>query len=314
MAEHQSRKYLLTINNPQEKGLSEAQIVDILATMNTTYYCMANDIAPSTKTPHTHVFIYRKTAIRESTIRRKFPGAHFDSCLGTCAQNREYVAKSGKWAKDPKGDSLVPGSFRECGELPNERKELAPELCDLVEELEAGRSTADIIRRHPKYMFKTNEIDILRETLHAEKYLHTQRNVEVFYFSGATGAGKTRKIFDSHPLKDICRITSYGSGKKVNFDAYHGQSVLVFEEFASQVSLPDMLSYLDRYPLYLPARYSDRIACFDTVYITSNLPLTDQYRYEQVNHPESWRAFLRRIDHVVEFLPDGTQIEHTKPV
>ena len=34
-----------------------------------------------------------------------------------------------------------------------------------------------------------------------------------------------------------------------------------------------MLNYLDIYPLYLPARYTDRVACYHHVYITSNAPL-----------------------------------------
>ncbi len=47
----------------------------------------------------------------------------------------------------------------------------------------------------------------------------------------------------------------------VRFDQYQGQDILVFDEFASQVPLSDMLNYLDRYPLMIPARYADRAAC-----------------------------------------------------
>ena len=61
-----------------------------------------------------------------------------------------------------------------------------------------------------------------------------------------------------------------------------------------------MLNYLDVYPLHLPAQYSDRMACYTTVYITSNLPLEEQYRSAQEYKPETWRAFLRRIHNVVE--------------
>ena len=73
-----------------------------------------------------------------------------------------------------------------------------------------------------------------------------------------------------------------------------------------------MLSYLDIYPVYLPARYSDRVACYDTVYITSNLPLEQQYVIEQTDRPETWKAFLRRIHTVVEYRADGSTVEHKK--
>lgn len=138
------------------------------------------------------------------------------------------------------------------------------------------------------------------------------REVDVTYIYGATGAGKTRGIFAKNSPMDVCRITNYGSKRGINFDGYVSQDVLVFEEFSSQIPIEDMLSYLDIYPVYLPARYSDRVACFSTVYITSNLPLEQQYVMEQMEHPETWKAFLRRIHKVVEYRADGSTVEHKK--
>ena len=74
-----------------------------------------------------------------------------------------------------------------------------------------------------------------------------------------------------------------------------------------------MLNYLDIYPLNLPARYSDRVACYTEVYITSNISLENQYKDIQKKRPEQWKAFLRRIDKVIEYKPDGTTIEKQKP-
>lgn len=51
---------------------------------------------------------------------------------------------------------------------------------------------------------------------------------------------------------------------------------------------------------------------YTTVYITSNLPLEKQYRGEQWDRPETWRAFLRRIHNIIEFLPDGTTVQKKK--
>ena len=48
------------------------------------------------------------------------------------------------------------------------------------------------------------------------------------------------------------------------------------------------------------------------VYITSNLPVEKQYRSEQWDRPETWRAFLRRIHTVIEYLPDGSTVIHKK--
>lgn len=46
--------------------------------------------------------------------------------------------------------------------------------------------------------------------------------------------------------------------------------------------------------------------CYTTIYITSNISLEEQYRGIQWSQPETWKAFLRRIHNVVEYMPDGT--------
>lgn len=305
MGDNQARKYLLTIQSPEEKGYSHTIIKDICQSLNATYFCMSDEEA-TTGTIHTHVFIYRKTGIRERTIRKKFPSVHFDYCYGSCKENRDYVAKTGKWAQDEKADTKIEGSFEEFGELPDERSEDNPDKSDLIALVESGASTAEIVRSNPKLAFRSNDINILRETLLSEKYLREQREIEVYYLHGPTGTGKTRSIFEENNPADICRITTYGNNENsVKFDGYHGQSVLVFEEFHSQIPISSMLNYLDRYPVYLPARYSDRVACFTKVYITSNIPLDAQYRDIQSEKPAVWAAFKRRITKIIEFTKDG---------
>ena len=167
-------------------------------------------------------------------------------------------------------------------------------------------TNAEIIRQKPSYAFRLKGIDEMRDTLQAERYMKENRAVQVFYFYGASGTGKTRSIFAAHKPEDICRITDYGGKNGIKFDSYHGQPVLVFEEFREQLPISSMLNYLDIYPLQLPARYHDRVACYTTIYITSNISLEEQYRDIQRCQPETWKAFLRRIHNVIEFMSDGT--------
>lgn len=123
----------------------------------------------------------------------------------------------------------------------------------------------------------------------------------------------TRSIFKDNDPREICRITDYGGKNGVRFDAYHCQSILVFEEFHSQIPISTMLNYLDIYPLTLPARYTDRTACYTKVYLTSNVPLDEQYRDIQRYQWETWKAFLRRITNIIEYLPDGSTVIHKEP-
>ena len=80
---------------------------------------------------------------------------------------------------------------------------------------------------------------------------------------------------------------------------------LLFDEFRSSLKITDMLNYLDGYPLMLPCRYTNRQACYTTVYLISNIPLDEQYKNVQIDEPATWAAFLRRIHHVVEYTAEG---------
>ena len=301
----QARKWTLVINNPQECGLCHDAISKILMQFSPDYFCMSDEIA-STGTYHTNVFFYSASPVRFGTIKNRFPAAHIEKAYGTCQQNRDYVMKSGKWADSDKAETVIKGTFEEHGDLPTEKAEKAPAQARLLENLRDGLTTAQIIEDDPKMAFKIRDIDTLRQTLLSERYATENRDLQVAYFYGASGAGKTRYIYEQHNPREVCRITNYREGKGVVFDGYHGQEVLVFEEFHSQVPIEEMLNFLDIYPLFLPARYSDRVACFKQVYITSNLPLKAQYKAIQWNQPETWQAFLRRIHRVMEYTSDGT--------
>jgi len=305
MAENtQSRKWALTINNPLDCGLNHDSITEILSRFCPDYFCLADEIA-TTGTFHTHIFLYSHSPIRFSTVKNRFPTAHIEKAYGSAKDNRDYIRKEGKWTDSDKAETSVEDSFFEYGKMPEEKEEATPKMYRLIENIKDGKRTAEIIDDAPSFAFRSRDIDTLRQTYLAERFRKENRAIEVNYLYGATGTGKTRSIFEKHLAEDICRITDYGKNG-VRFDAYTGQDVLVFEEFSSQIPISDMLNYLDIYPLTLPARYNDRIACYTKVYITSNIPLTEQYKDIQRSRLETWRAFLRRIHKVVEYRKDGT--------
>ena len=307
----QSRKWALVINNPLEAGLDHAAIREILYRFSPAYFCMADEIA-TTGTYHTHIFLFSPSPMRFSTVKNRFSTAHIEKAYGSAKANRAYILKEGHWADTDKAETSVSGTFEEWGDLPAEKEEEAPEMLKLIQDLRAGKSVMEIIEDNPKLAFRIREIETLRQAILEEKYSAENRALEVTYLYGASGTGKTRGIFEKHDRKSICRITDYGGRNGVRFDAYHCQDVLVLEEFHSQIPISAMLNYLDIYPLTLPARYTDRIACYTKVYITSNIPLEEQYRDIQRYQMETWRAFLRRVQNVIEYLRDGSTVQHKK--
>lgn len=307
----QSRKWALVINKPLEAGLDHAAIREILYRFSPAYFCMADEIA-TTGTYHTHIFLFSPSPMRFSTVKNRFSTAHIEKAYGSAKANRAYILKEGHWADTDKAETSVSGTFEEWGDLPAEKEEEAPEMFKLIQDLRAGKSVMEIIEDNPKLAFRIREIETLRQAILEEKYSAENRALEVTYLYGASGTGKTRGIFEKHDRKSICRITDYGGRNGVRFDAYHCQDVLVLEEFHSQIPISAMLNYLDIYPLTLPARYTDRIACYTKVYITSNIPLEEQYRDIQRYQMETWRAFLRRVQNVIEYLRDGSTVQHKK--
>ena len=296
----QSRKWLLTINNPLDHGMTHDEIIDRAQKFNPDYVCLADEIGAS-GTLHTHVYLYSSSPMRFGTVKKRFPTAHIDKATGTSKEIRDYVCKQGKWADTDKAQTSVEGTFKEFGTLPSASQEKSPKMAQLMQDVKDGYSTTEIIENDPSFAFKINDIEALREKLLFERFRKENRPVKTNYLFGDSGTGKTRSIYEKHPPEDVYRITDYSGQSGARFDDYHGEPVIVFEEFHSQVPISAMLNFLDIYPLRLPARYRDRVACFDTVYITSNIPLEQQYQEIQRKELETWRAFLRRIHSVTEF-------------
>ncbi len=299
----QSKKFLLTINNPIDHDIDEESIEKQLLTVKFRYACYAREVGVN-GTEHIHLFICANTRIRFSTLKKRFPSAHIDKAYGSVAENIAYITKTGKWDSSEKSETRIEGSFREFGDPPSKLEENTPELSGILDDIISGMSTSEIIAEYPQHLFRVNAIDSVRQAFLADKYKERMRAVTVTYIHGASGVGKTRGIYKKYSPESICRITTYPKSG-IRFDSYSGQDVLVFEEFASQIPIEEMLNYLDIYPLMLPARYSDKVACYTKVIITSNLPLDKQYVSEQIEKRTTFNAFLRRINYDIELDKKG---------
>ena len=63
----QSRKFQLTINNPQDCGMTHDVILDRAALFHPAYFCMADEIGEQ-GTYHTHVFLFSHSPMRFTTV------------------------------------------------------------------------------------------------------------------------------------------------------------------------------------------------------------------------------------------------------
>ncbi len=185
------------------------------------------------------------------------------------------------------------GIVRIIGDLPPQGDGNEKNVWNRIREaIENGWSDLEICAKWPNEGIRCQsaiaKYRMLWDRTHAE-----WRNLEVTYITGSTGDGKTRYVMDKYGYNNVFRLTDYKSEKP--WDNYHGQDVVIFEEFRSGVKIENMLNWLDGYPVELPARYANKLAHFTKVYIISNWRLEEQYRAIQMNYQSTWQALLRRI-------------------
>ena len=299
-----SRSWLCTINNPLDHGFDRSRIKDVLDKgAKLRYYCISDEVGEK-GTPHVHFFVIWDAPMRFKTLQNKFVSVnengeekscvHIDLPNGTPDQCRDYVFKEGKWLNDPKGETNVRESHEEYGECPVYRQGSRTDLSGLYDLIKSGKSNYEILETDPNLMKYVDRIDKVRKTIQSESVKNLWRNVSVTYVWGKTGSGKTRSVMEEYGYSNVYRVTDYLHP----FDGYAGQDVILFEEFRSSLRIEDMLKYLDGYPVELSCRYSNQQALFTKVYFCTNIDLRQQYRNIQADEPETWKAFLRRIDKV----------------
>ncbi len=299
------RKWQITINNPQEKQLTRKEVVKRIRKLRSLqYYCLSEEIARS---HHLHGYFLFKSPVRFSTLQNTFNGqAHIEKAYGTSIQNRDYVFKEGKWKHDKKNETNLPETHEEWGDIPEERQGARNDCVELYEMITEGKSNYEILEENPSFIKQIERIDRVRQIVQEERYREVFREVYVEYVYGQTGAGKTRDVMTRHSYANVFRVTSYRNP----YDQYQNQDVIVYEEFDDSLPIVQMLLYLDGYPLMLPCRYSDKVACYTKVYILSNKDLCSQYQDIQRHSPETWKAFLRRINSV-KVYKDGQIKQYT---
>ncbi len=293
----QSYMYQLTINAPIEKGFTHERIIEVIRSnfKTITYFCMSDEQGSQF---HTHVY-----TVFASRVRFSMTEAHIEKCKGSVSDNVNYIKKSGKWELDKsKQEKKIEGTFEEYGTQPPDSKGKRSDMSDLYQMVLDNMTNAEILATNQDYILQIDKLDKIRTTILTERFKDSVRlDLEVIYISGATGTGKTRGVLESNGYSNVYRITDYSHP----FDNYNCQPVICFDEFRSSLKLKEMLMYCDIYPIELPSRFVNKIACYSRIYILSNWSLDKQYYEIQKDDAESWQAFLRRIHKVILYDSSG---------
>ena len=268
----------------------------ISALKNFRYTCWQVELGEKEHTQHIQMYLNFDQPKRFKELKKYFPTAHFEEAKGTAKQCKDYCSKE---------DTRVRGPYEE-GTFTEERQRT--DYIGFFEMIKQGASNMEIKEAYPSlYMRERNKIDAYRQDeLHNEYDLKLRTDLEVTYIYGAGGTGKSSYVVNKYGLANIFRTCRYKYGA---FDRYDGQKILVLDEFDSSMSITDLNDLLDLYPTQLMARYSDRVACYNKVYIISNLSLDDQYVNIQNEKPSQYKALCRRIHNIVKFAEHSICVE-----
>jgi hypothetical protein len=222
--------------------------------------------------------------------------------MASSSDCRAYVEKSGKWEDDDKSETSIEGTFEEWGDVPVESQGKRTDWDVAYEMLEDGNDVLTVINAQRHLMRYRTTLEQVRQELIAKEFRNIFRKLEVTYIQGATGLGKSRYVMEKYGYGNVCQVTGYQHGC---FDKYQSEDVLILDEFAYGFKIQDMNNYLDGYPLMLPCRYANKVACYTKVYIISNIPLELQYPSVRIDNPAVWNALMRRINKVLLFYDIG---------
>lgn len=253
---------------------------------------------------HFQCFLQMKSPMRFSTLKKHltdagFRDAHIEPRHGSVEDCVKYCTKTDTRADDPVY----------IGEIDMKDKQgRRSDLIGFRKQLLNGMTLQQILLSdtEAKAAHCTKWLRELNEAYAHQEHGNKLRDVKTHYLYGAPGVGKTRYIYDRYPFEDVYRVTDYAHP----FDEYDRHRILVLDDYDSQLPWEQLLSYLDPYPVTLTARYHNHQACFDTVWIISNLPLSAQY--PDITG-ERRLALLRRITDCSRMLPDGTLVAEPLP-
>lgn len=296
----QSRDWMLTI---RAAGHAENDVKTLFEKIGTGAV-FQRETGKDTGYEHFQCFLQVKSPMRFSTLKNHltaagFKDAHIEPRQGSVADCVTYCTKSDTQAGSP----VYVGKI----EMKDQQGQRT-DLIELREQILDGKSMQEVLLgdEDAKAAHCTRWLGELEAAYIHKEHGGKLRDLDVHYLYGSPGVGKTRYVYDHYPIEDIYRITDY----KHPFDEYNRHKVLVLDEYDSQLPWEQLLCYLDRYPVTLPARYHNHQACFNTVWILSNLPLSLQYP-DVVG--ERRLALLRRLTDCSRMTADGEMVKEPLP-
>jgi len=264
-----------------------------------TYWVFGVEICPTTKKEHFQGYIefsrsqpmdYVKKVFKSDSIHVEQRGKY-----STSLQASNYCKKGEQTHQEWTEEGIEGPNFgknaiiEEWGVIsPPSEQGARKDICKIRTEIIEG--DGDI-----RKLLEEGSIENYQQLKFAEGLLKYRRPVtrdapHVIVKYGAPGSGKTRSIMDQYP--DVFRVEPDCKW----FDGYVGQTVVLFDDYRSNMSWSYLLQVIDRYPIKLPVKGSFVEWKPNVIFFTSH------------HHPRLW--YKNRSENIDQLLRRISLIEH----
>lgn len=142
------------------------------------------------------------------------------------------------------------------------------DINNAIEAIKNGANIDNLYENFPNIMIKYGSGMQNYINFFYKKHAKSWRVIDTTIITGPPGVGKTKSVYENHPIEHIYKLTD--SSQSLWFDGYAGEPVLLIDDFDNWISYKFLLNLLDGYPLRLPIKGSHTYAQWTKVYITSN--------------------------------------------
>ena len=316
--------FFITFNNPRVHGIagitpeemesmSNEKICQLVAEgfcnrpskHAAVVYCVS-----ATGMEHIHAVFSGLNQIYFNTLKKFLgPAAHIEIQRGEKAEAEAYINKTGKYAE--KGEKVL-AKFQ-IGEIRSNQGHRSD--LDLIREAINEGLTWKEVRRLNNRFFDTRITATIKNMYFDKREQETpfKRDVNVHWYCGDSGSGKTGVIFEL--------VEKYGEGNvflvsdyKNPFDGYAGEPVIILDEFRGQLPYAMVLGMLEGYKKEVHCRYANVTGLWTEVYITTIRTPEEVYEKmisEDEKHSDPISQLLRRINDISYCYrvnrPDGSK-------
>ncbi len=223
-----------------------------LADHGIRYICYGVETCPDTGRKHHQGWTqFEKPVSRASAkLRLGLPSAHFEIMRGSCQQAEEYSAKD--------GDVFRVGKYVSMGQR--------TDIDEVRVMLSSGKSILEVADANFPLWCRFRPSFYVYQQLCLERSAAEYRPLRVFVLAGRTRCGKTRLAL---------QYASYiiGGSQLMWWDGYTGQKCICIDDYADQGDVGWLLRLLDGHKLRLPVKGAHTWALWDTVFVTTNMPV-----------------------------------------